>query len=149
VNIRKAVLDDIEDLHLLYTKHLTQTPPIEVQDLNKWRELFVNINQNSGYHLIVASVDHQVVASITLIVIPNLTHNLRPYALIENVVTHVDYRNQGYASKLIAEAVEIAKENNCYKIMLMTGSKKEETLRFYENCGFTQGIKTGFLMTLE
>lgn len=86
-----------------------------------------------------------VVSSVTLVVIRNLTHNLRPYSVIENVVTHSDYRNKGFASALIEKASTIAKDNDCYKIMLMTGSKKESTLRFYERCGFSMNEKTAFL----
>lgn len=29
--------------------------------------------------------------------------------------------------------------------MLLTGSRNEATLRFYEKAGFARGIKTGFL----
>ncbi len=37
-----------------------------------------------------------MVATCTLVVIPNLTRGGTPYALIENVVTHTDHRNKGY-----------------------------------------------------
>ncbi|MHB1483342.1 MAG: GNAT family N-acetyltransferase [Saccharofermentanales bacterium] len=67
---------------------------------------------------------------------------------MENVVTNIDYRNKGYASALICKASEIAKEFNCYKIMLMTGSKKESTLNFYKNNGFSVDEKTACLKRL-
>lgn len=65
-----------------------------------------------------------------------LTHNVRPFAVIENVVTHVEYRNKGYASALLGKASEIARERRCYKVFLETGSNKESTLNFYKKNGF-------------
>jgi N-acetylglutamate synthase-like GNAT family acetyltransferase len=82
-------------------------------------------------------------------VIKNLTHQMRPYGLIENVVTHCDYRKRGYGSAVLDRAVECARENNCYKVMLLTGSKEESTLRFYEQSGFNRNDKTGFVRRLE
>lgn len=38
-------------------------------------------------------------------------------------------------------AVDIAKNQNCYKVMLLTGSKKQETLNFYKSEGFRDDIK--------
>jgi len=148
LEIREASLDDVKDLHELYMEHLTQNPPKEKQELNKWRELLRTLIADPDYHLLVGELNGKVIASVTLVVIRNLTHNLRPYSVIENVVTHSDFRNKGYASALIEKASEIAYNNNCYKIMLMTGSKKESTLRFYERCGFNMNDKTAFLKRL-
>ena len=69
-------------------------------------------------------------------IIQSLTHNVSPFAVVENVVTHINYRNKGYASALLERATEIAKERRCYKIFLETGSNKESTLNFYRNNGF-------------
>ena len=148
MNIREALPCDVIDLQELYMKHLTQYPPEEEQDIGKWEILLKTLIENPDYHLLVGELNGKVIASVTLVVIRNLTHNLRPYSVIENVVTHSDFRNKGYASTLIEKASEIAKNNNCYKIMLMTGSKKESTLRFYERCGFNMNDKTAFLKRL-
>ena len=105
------------------------------------------IAADTDYHLLVGECDGAVVSSVTLVVIKNLTHDLRPYSVVENVVTHSCYRNCGYASALMASAKEIAVAIGCYKIMLMTGSKREGTLRFYKKCGFTDD-KTAFQIRL-
>lgn len=64
--------------------------------------------------------------------------------VIENVVTHEDYRKRGFASALLDKATEIAKEFNCYKVFLETGSQKESTLNFYSSCGFAMDQKHSF-----
>jgi len=145
---RAAELSDVEALQELYMKHLTQYPPKEEQSVKKWSELLEQLISNPDYHLLVGELDSAVVSSVTLVVIRNLTHNLRPYSVIENVVTHAGHRNNGYASALLEYAASIAKDNDCYKIMLMTGSKKESTLRFYERCGFNMNDKTAFIKRL-
>ena len=73
---------------------------------------------------------------------------MRPYAFIENVVTHSDYRGRGYATACLNYARQIAVENNCYKMMLLTGSKKEETLNFYKKAGYNSEDKTAFIQWL-
>ena len=146
--IREAAPQDAEALKELYFEHLTAFPPTEEQDLSLWREKLAAFAQNPDYHLLVLEEDGRVVSSVTLVIIENLTHNMRPYAVMENVVTHAQYRGKHYSTMLIRHAREIAVSRHCYKIMLMTGSKKESTLRFYRNCGFDQTAKTAFLMKL-
>lgn len=82
-------------------------------------------------------------------IIPNLTRGVRPYAFIENVVTHEKYRGRGYAGQCLEYARNIALKENCYKMMLLTGSKTPATLRFYEQAGYNSSDKTAFVQWLN
>ena len=148
MTIREACAGDAADLYELYFYHLTALPG-ELPAPEDFAELLGRLIARPDYHILIAEEDGRAVSSVTLVVIPNLTHNLRPYALIENVVTHADYRGRGLACALMERAKIIAREAGCYKIMLMTGSKKDSTLRFYEKCGFDRHSKTGFQYRME
>ena len=97
-----------------------------------------------GLTVFVAELDGRLVSTCTLIIVPNLTRGARPYAFLENVVTHPGYRRLGHGSAVLRHAMSHAWERNCYKVLLQTGSKREETLKFYESVGLQRGITTGF-----
>lgn len=44
---------------------------------------------------------------------------------------------------------QIARENNCYKMMLLTGSKEKKTLDFYKHAGYNSTDKTAFIQWLN
>ena len=136
MTIRKALSTDAEALKVLYFEHLTKYPPTEEQDMSLWKKMLDKFEKDENMYLLVLEEDNQVVSSVQMAIIESLTHNVRPFAIIENVVTHADYRNQGYASRLLEHATEIAKKKNCYKLFLETGSNKESTLNFYRKNGF-------------
>ena len=146
--IRKANSTDADDLKKLYFEYLTNYPPKETQDMNKWRSIIEKLHNNSNSYLLVAEEEGKVVSTVYLTIIENLTHNLRPFGVIENVVTHIDYRNKGFASALLNEATEIARSHNCYKVFLETGSNKESTLNFYQKNGFELDKKHSCLKRL-
>lgn len=146
--IRKARSTDANDLKILYFEYLTSYPPTEEQDMSKWESLIDKFEKNNKIHLLVVEEDGKVVSTVHVNIIENLTHNLRPYAVVENVVTHGDYQNRGYASALLERATEIAKEFGCYKIFLETGSNKESTLNFYQSNGFALDQKHSCLKRL-
>jgi len=104
--------------------------------------------KDDDMHLLVAVEDGKAVSSVQMAIIESLTHNVRPFAIIENVVTHAQYRNRGYASALLERASEIARERDCYKVSLETGSNKESTLNFYRNNGFVIDEKHSCLKRL-
>ncbi|MDP4146046.1 MAG: GNAT family N-acetyltransferase [Bacillota bacterium] len=135
--------DELDRLLKLYKQlHVEDEELNQDENISElWKELCEDPNT---YYLGV-EVNGQLVSTCVLTIIKNLTRGARPYGLIENVVTHEEHRKHGYARKALTKALEIAWDKNCYKVMLMTGSKKEETLRFYENSGFKRGEKTGFI----
>lgn len=140
--IKKEELNSLLELYLYLhedsipemTDHLTKTWETIISDKN--------------HHIIVKEVDGHIVASCVCVIIPNLTRNIRPYAFVENVVTHEKYRGKGYATECLDYARDIALKEDCYKMMLLTGSKKEEVLRFYENAGYNSSDKTAFIQWL-
>ena len=113
-----------------------------------WSRMLKKFERDGNVHLLVLEIDGKVVSSVQLAIIENLTHNVRPFAVVENVVTHFDHRGKGYASALLQRASQIAKERGCYKISLETGSNKESTLNFYRNNGFAIDEKHSCLKRL-
>jgi len=145
MEIREIDQGELSQLLALYT-HLHDNPMPEVNDTIK--KLWNKITFDADHHIIVGVENDEIISSCVLLIIPNLTHGQRPYALIENVVTHAHHRNKGHATRILAFAREIALRDNCYKIMLMTGSKDERTLRFYEHAGYNQHDKKAFIQWL-
>lgn len=146
--IREATVADAQDLKTLYFDFLTQFPPKEEQDMKKWTDVISRFAQADDRFLLVVEEDGRAVSSVQVAIIEGLTHNVRPFAVIENVVTHGDYQNRGFASALLERATEIAKEFNCYKVFLETGSNKESTLNFYKKNGFVIDAKHSCLKRL-
>lgn len=144
--IREARYHDLKEILELYLfLHETDVP----EETEQLKMTWDNIINDENHHLIVCEVDGKVAASCVCVIIPNLTRNVRPYAFIENVVTHKDYRGKGYATACLNYAKKIAEKNNCYKMMLLTGSKEPEILNFYKNAGYNSSDKTAFIQWLN
>lgn len=146
---------------------MKMTREIKTNELNKLLELYTHLHElgvpentehlektwnticnDENHHIIVSEIEGKIVSSCVCMIIPNLTRNIRPYAFIENVVTHTDYRGKGYATACLNYAKEIAQKANCYKIMLLTGSKNDRTLNFYKKAGYNSEDKTAFIQWL-
>lgn len=134
--------DELNSLLSLYKHlHFNDVAADDKELETVWQSI---LDDKNIYVLCIRDGD-KLVSSCTLTVIKNLTRGAKPYGVIENVVTHCDYRNRGYGTKVLSSAVDIAKERNCYKLLLMTSRKEESTLRFYEQAGFDSKAKTGFV----
>ena len=143
--VREAKKEDLDALLKLYLfLHEESIPEHNTHLEETWDQIIVDPN----HHLLVNEIDGQIVSSCVCVIIPNLTRNVRPYAFVENVVTHADYRKKGYAGECLDYARKIAEQEKCYKMMLLTGSKRLETLHFYEKAGYNSTDKTAFVQWL-
>lgn len=143
--IREINYNDFDGLLTLYMQLHDNPFPQKSDDVMK---VWNSIVDNENYHIVVAEEGGKIVSSCTCVIIPNLTHNQRPYAFVENVITDKNYRGKGYATKLLDYVKSIAQQGNCYKIMLMTGSRLDSTLKFYESAGYNQVDKIAFITWL-
>jgi len=144
--VREAVKEDLDELLNLYLFLHEKNIPKKSEYLeNTWKIIIEDIS----HHIVVKEINGKIVSSCVCVIIPNLTRNIRPYALIENVVTNEGYRGKGYATECLNYAKEIAIKNNCYKMMLLTGTKSENTLTFYKSAGYNSDDKIAFIQWLE
>ena len=143
--VREAVKEDLDELLNLYLFLHEKNIPENSEHLeNTWKTIIKDVN----HHIVVKEINGKIVSSCVCVIVPNLTRNIRPYALIENVVTNEGYRGKGYATECLNYAKEIAIKNNCYKMMLLTGTKSENTLAFYKNAGYNSDDKIAFIQWL-
>lgn len=140
--IREAKREDLDALLELYLFLHEDSIP---EKNNHLEETWEQIIGDPNHHLIVCEEEGKIISSCVCVIIPNLTRNIRPYAFVENVVTHADYRGKGYATECLDFARRIAEQENCYKMMLLTRSKSPETLNFYEKAGYNSSDKTAFI----
>lgn len=143
--VREAKRGDLRELLELYLcLHETSVPQHSEHLASAWEQIL----QDENHHLIVNEVDGAIVSSCVCVVIPNLTRNVRPYAFVENVVTHSAHRGKGYATQCLDYAKAVARRQDCYKMMLLTGSKEQKTLDFYTRAGYNCADKTAFIQWL-
>ena len=96
--IREANKNDLEEILQLYLYLHEETVPEQSEHLSViWNQIIADKN----HHLIVNIVDGKIVSSCVCVIIPNLTRNIHPYAFVENVVTHADYRGHGCATECL------------------------------------------------
>lgn len=143
--IREIQDTDFDSLMELYMQLHDNPMPDKTPEI---MELWKRILEDKDHHIIVAEEDGRIVSSCVCVIIPNLTHNQQPYAFVENVVTDERYRKRGLATQCLDYAKQIAEKENCYKIMLLTGSKEESTLEFYRQAGYNSEDKTAFIRWL-
>ena len=103
---------------------------------DSYTEAFRRMQADQEQRLLVLEADGRIVGTLVLLIIPNLTHQGRPYATVENVVVDESERGGGRGRQLMEYAIDEAKRAGCYKLALTSHKSRSDAHRFYEDLGF-------------
>jgi GNAT superfamily N-acetyltransferase len=145
--VRSVFEKDLEGLLQLYA-HLRNDehiPKLDSNTVSMWQRILSTQN----HQVIVAENENILVATCSITIVPNLTRGVRPYAILENVVTDRRFRRQGFARACIEYAIELAMEANCYKIMLTTGLSNNVAHELYKKTGFLENERQAYVLWLS
>lgn len=143
ITIRDAELGDVGQLLELYRELAEGDPARSPGDVATARSALSLILGESDHHLCVASVNGTVVGAAELIVVPNLTHHGRPWAVIENVIVNGSARSNGAGTRLLEHLLAIAHASDCYKVQLHSRKHRIDAHRVYQRLGF-RPVAEGF-----
>lgn len=121
-----------EYLHMI-PNVLSQLTDCEYNELNFIKQ-FEEIEKNKNIHTYIAY--HKLIGVYgigSLYIMPKFIHDCKNVGQIEDIVIDKNLHNEGLGKLLINFLIEIAKQNNCYKVILNSKKKNE---KFYEKLGF-------------
>ncbi len=146
--IRRAVATDLERLLALY-RELSDAPeePDRPQGPDADAALAAAL-ADPFRHLVVATLNGDVVATADLLIVQNLTHGARPWGIVENVVVSHTHRGTGVGSAMLEHLIVIARQAGCYKVQLLSGKHRQRAHAFYRAIGF-EPVAEGFKLYLE
>jgi L-amino acid N-acyltransferase YncA len=137
--IRLATEEDIPRILELYQQLAITTSEVEGQrclSLDDYQQVFGEISRFRGCELVVAEDHGEVIGSLVLVIVPNLSHGALPWAIIENVIVDRKQRRRGVGRQLMEYAITRAKESNCCRMGLISSKSRREAHHFYRALGF-------------
>jgi GNAT superfamily N-acetyltransferase len=138
VRVREAVEADLPRLVELAAQLSLDEPREELGPPlpEGYRRAFEEIRGDPRQRLFVLEAGGRIAGSAVLIIVPNLSHQGRPYAIVENVVVDTGERGSGYGALLMGHLIEEARRAGCYKVSLTSSKRRPDAHRFYERLGF-------------
>tara|TARA_B110000902_G_scaffold253793_1_gene316890 strand:- start:170 stop:607 length:438 start_codon:yes stop_codon:yes gene_type:complete len=117
LNAKHLILDEkyynqILDLYSIFTKFDNN-----IMTYVKLKNIFENLPEN---HCIKFYLDEEnnIIAAITLIIEQKIIHNGQCVGHIEDFVVLEKEQKKGVGDLLLQHVLQIAKQNNCYKVIL-------------------------------
>jgi GNAT superfamily N-acetyltransferase len=145
IELRVAVQDDAALLAALQAE-MDDGDPAATTDADHaaMRAVLADMAAYPHFRAYIVYKDRQPVASFSLMVFASPSHGGQPQALLDAVVVSRAHRGRGIGEAMVREALYMARQADCYKLILSSNLKRRDAHRFYEHLGFRQhGISYG------
>jgi len=132
--IRPAKPADLQGVLALYAQ-----PDLDagkVLPIGTAEQLLARFDDYPDYTLYVAERAGEIVGTFALLVMHNLGHLGAPSAIVEDVAVAPTFQGQGIGKAMMQFALDLAREKDCYKLMLSSNAKRTSAHAFYESLGF-------------
>ena len=104
--------------------------------LADYQLVFAEIRSDPRQKLLVMEQQGEVVGTIVLLIVPNLSHNGTPWAFLENLIVTERHRGRGLGRMLLEHAVGLAKKSGCHMVELCSDVRRKEAHKLYNSVGF-------------
>ncbi|MFY7865732.1 GNAT family N-acetyltransferase [Roseateles sp.] len=136
LKIRDAVEADLPGLlHLFETSGL-DTPG--KGDMDSLRKAWQQLSHWPGARVRVAESGGRIIGTLTLFILPMLSHQATPCAVVESVGVDAALQGQGAGRALMEDAMRLAAQAGCYKLALSSNLRRSDAHAFYQHLGFDQ-----------
>jgi len=137
--IREAQKDDLPFVLNLYAQ--PDMDKGQVLSVEKAQEIFELFSHYPNYRLFVAVTKNQpevIFGTFALLIMNNLAHMGSSSAIVEDVVVSKNHQGQGIGQMMMLHAMELARNAQCYKLILSSNHKRQRAHDFYRKLGFSE-----------
>ena len=128
--IRKAEAKDVDGLLELYRQLASAGELPSAADATMVVEL---IDSNPWMLFLVAELDDVVVGTVTMVIVPAITHSAQPWAQIDHMVVHEAHRSTGIGHALLARCEEHIHSVGGCKLQLHCSNHRDDADKFHEH----------------
>lgn len=91
--------------------------------------------------ILVAERRGQIIGTLDLLVVANLTHDAQPWAAVDNLVVDPQTRRRGIGRALMEDALDRSVRAGCYKVELLAHETRHAAHEFYRSLGFDESAE--------
>jgi ribosomal protein S18 acetylase RimI-like enzyme len=134
--IRPARAGDLPGLLRLYGQLAEERAESQPADEETAGRILAEVQTDPRRELLVAVRHDRVLGTADTVIVPNLTHGGKPWAIVENVAVDEAHRRNGVGTRLMLEIERRVQQERCYKIQLLSRKGRQVAHAFYEALGY-------------